>query len=229
MSSAAGVQQAIGDASDYLAVNPRGSDGWARYRLGLALEEMFAIESLAYDLIGIYDDKTSDMPRVESCIAKLYGTDGLHRNLHYLEPLYGIEGQTQRFRIEKDRRDARVMTIYEGTNEIQQFLLLKDSIDMIGPKLEKRQSVLARLVDIGAELFAMAATISRATALAQKDEAGDGPLAAADVFCRQSRRRIKDLFRSVFSNDDAAVYSFAQSVLEGEQLWLEHELPPTGL
>ena len=98
-----------------------------------------------------------------------------------------------------------------------------------GPKLEKRQSVLARLVDIGAELFAMAATISRATALAQKDEAGDGPLAAADVFCRQSRRRIEDLFRAVFKNDDAAVYSFAQSVLEGDQLWLERDLPPIQL
>ncbi len=34
-----------------------------------------------------------------------------------------------------------------------------------GPKLEKRQAVLARLVDIGAELFAMAATNARALAL----------------------------------------------------------------
>jgi alkylation response protein AidB-like acyl-CoA dehydrogenase len=96
-----------------------------------------------------------------------------------------------------------------------------------GPKLEKRQSVLARTVDIGAELFAMAATISRATALARKDGVGDGPLAAADIFCRQSRRRIQDLFRSVFSNDDVAVYSFARDVLDGEHLWLERELPPT--
>jgi electron transfer flavoprotein-quinone oxidoreductase len=137
VSSASSIQQTIGDAAAYLAKHPRGSEGWARYRLGLALEEMFAIESLSYDLIGIYDDKTSDMPRTESAVAKLFGTDGLHRNLHYLEPLYGIEGQLQRYRIEKDRRDARVMTIYEGTNEIQQFLLLKDSIDMIGPRLEK--------------------------------------------------------------------------------------------
>ncbi|UCC72891.1 MAG: FAD-binding protein [Gemmatimonadota bacterium] len=141
VSSAASIQQAIGDAAAYLAKMPRGSEGWARYRLGLALEEMFAVESLSYDLIGIYDDKTSDMPRVESSVGKLFGTDGLHRNLHYLEPLYGIDGQLQRYRIEKDRRDARVMTIYEGTNEIQQFLLLKDTIDMVGPKLEKLEGL----------------------------------------------------------------------------------------
>ncbi len=96
-----------------------------------------------------------------------------------------------------------------------------------GPKLEKRQSVLARLVDIGAELFAMAASISRATALAQEDGAGDGPRVAADVFCRQSRRRIEGLFQAVFDNDDTTVYSFAQSVLQGEQIWLESDLSPT--
>ncbi len=95
-----------------------------------------------------------------------------------------------------------------------------------GPKLEKRQAVLGRLVDIGAELFAMAATISRATALAKKGEAGSGPLDAADIFCRHSRRRIKGLFRQVFNNDDVATYRFAQSVLNDEHAWLERDLPP---
>ena len=137
ISSATGIQQAIGDACDYLAQLPRGSQGWARYRLGLALEEMFAIETIAYNIIGLYDDGTSDALRMESSVGKYFGTEGLHRMLHYLEPVYCIDGQTQLFRIEKDRRDARVMTIYEGTNEIQQFLLLKDLIDMIGPQLDK--------------------------------------------------------------------------------------------
>jgi alkylation response protein AidB-like acyl-CoA dehydrogenase len=92
-----------------------------------------------------------------------------------------------------------------------------------GPKLEKRQKVLARLVDIGAELFAMAVTVSRARAL-RKDE-GRRPIEAADVFCRQSRRRIKALFGQVFDNDDAVTYRFAKHVLEGEHVWLEGELP----
>jgi electron transfer flavoprotein alpha subunit len=78
---------------------------------------------------------------MEAAIAKLFGTDGLHRNLHFLEPTYGIEGQLQRYRIEKDRRDARVMTIYEGTNEIQQFLQLGDLLNSVGPKLEKLAGV----------------------------------------------------------------------------------------
>ena len=137
ISSSAGIQQGITDAAEYLSGVPRGSEAWARYRLGLALEEMFAVEAISYNLIGLYDDKTADALRMESSIAKLFGTDGLHRMLHYLEPIYGIEGQTQRFRIEKDRRDARVMTIYEGTNEIQQFLQLGDLLNMMGAKIEK--------------------------------------------------------------------------------------------
>ncbi len=73
----------------------------------------------------------------------------------------------------------------------------------------------------------MAATCSRAVALASNG-AGDGatrPLEAADVFCRQSRRRVASLFRQVSRNDDVATYRLAQNVLKGEHLWLEEGLP----
>ncbi len=102
------------------------------------------------------------------------------------------------------------------------------AIVRFGPRLEKRQAVLARTVDIGAELFALAATCSRALALHKSGVGADGagPLQAADVFCRQSRRRIATLFRQVFKNDDVAVYRFAQQVLVGKHRWLEDGLPP---
>ena len=96
-----------------------------------------------------------------------------------------------------------------------------------GPQLEKRQAVLGRLVDIGAELFAMAVTVSRADALV-KNGVG-GPIEAADVFCRHGRRRIEALFDRVFDNDDAATYRLAQHVLEGQQFGLESGLPRQSL
>ena len=88
--------------------------------------------------------------------------------------------------------------------------------------------MLFRLVDIGAELFAMTAVCARAQALrggagAAGDGAGD-PTAVADLFCRQARRRVEALFDRVFSNDDVATYSMAQRVLDGQQLWLESGL-----
>jgi alkylation response protein AidB-like acyl-CoA dehydrogenase len=99
-----------------------------------------------------------------------------------------------------------------------------------GPGLEKRQSVLGRLVDIGAELFAMAAACSKAQRLreaAASDEQrreAKGAFEMADVFCRQARRRNGERFRSVFRNDDVATYKVAQEVLKGEHAWLEKGL-----
>ncbi|MGH7466552.1 MAG: acyl-CoA dehydrogenase family protein [Longimicrobiales bacterium] len=92
-----------------------------------------------------------------------------------------------------------------------------------GPKLEKRQSVLFRLVDVGAELFAMAASCARARALTR---AGGDPSAVtlADAFCRAARRRVNAHFRAVFKNDDAARYRLAQDVLGGRYSWLESGL-----
>jgi hypothetical protein len=58
-----------------------------------------------------------------------------------------------------------------------------------GPKLERRQALLFRAVDVGADLFAMAAAVSKADALrrAKAPEAA-GAAELADLFCRAMRR-----------------------------------------
>jgi alkylation response protein AidB-like acyl-CoA dehydrogenase len=101
-----------------------------------------------------------------------------------------------------------------------------------GPKLEKRQAVLGRLVEIGAELLAMTAACSRAHALAagpqgsgaagqHGDQGTAGPIDLADLFCRHARRRVEDRFDAIFDNDDVETYRVAQQVLRGEHAWLE--------
>jgi alkylation response protein AidB-like acyl-CoA dehydrogenase len=90
-----------------------------------------------------------------------------------------------------------------------------------GPKLEKRQAVLGRLVEIGAELLAITAACSRAHAMVKRDPANRGPIELADLFSRQARRRIEDRFAAVFDNDDVAAYAAAQHVIRGEHAWLE--------
>jgi alkylation response protein AidB-like acyl-CoA dehydrogenase len=88
-----------------------------------------------------------------------------------------------------------------------------------GPKLERKQMVLFRAVDIGAELFAIAATCSRAQLEAGRGNTG--AIALADVFCREARLRIDDLFDHLFGPTDDAVYRVSQQVLKGEHAWLE--------
>jgi len=91
-----------------------------------------------------------------------------------------------------------------------------------GPKLELRQSVLFRLVDVGAELFAMAAVCARARRLLDDEPvAGAHAMRLADVFCRQARGRVQAKFRGLWRNEDVPTYQIAQEVLRGEHAWLE--------
>jgi hypothetical protein len=89
-------------------------------------------------------------------------------------------------------------------------------------RLEKKQAVLGRIVDIGAELFAIACAAVYARTLAHEHpERAAEAVALADLFCRQARRRADALFGELFSNDDDAAYRLAQDVLAGRHVWLE--------
>jgi len=90
-----------------------------------------------------------------------------------------------------------------------------------GPKLEKRQAVLGRLVEIGAELFAISATASRAQRMVTRNPADRTPIELADLFARNSRRRIEERFAAIFDNDDRANYAVAQHVVGKQFAWLE--------
>jgi alkylation response protein AidB-like acyl-CoA dehydrogenase len=96
--------------------------------------------------------------------------------------------------------------------------------------LEQKGALLGRVVDIGAELFAIscacvyADTIGR-RAPAHKEQAYE----LAELFSRQARRRADRLFSELFSNDDAKQYTAAQQVLEGRYDWFAGEvLDPAG-
>src|SRR5213594_1766545 len=96
------------------------------------------------------------------------------------------------------------------------------SMVRFGPKLEYRQAVLFRLVDVGAELFAMAAACCRAQwLLTREPETGRRAVELADLFCRQARGRVNAKFRGLWRNEDVPTYRVAQEVLEQKHLWLE--------
>jgi alkylation response protein AidB-like acyl-CoA dehydrogenase len=88
-----------------------------------------------------------------------------------------------------------------------------------GPRLERKQMVLFRAVDIGAELFAMAATCVRARSDARAGH--DNVWDLADVFCREARQRVEALFGNFFGATDDSVYRLSQQVLRGEHSWIE--------
>ena len=84
-----------------------------------------------------------------------------------------------------------------------------------GPKLEKRQAVLGRLVDIGSELFVMTASCVSAARKLKGNPGDRTPVELADQACRLARLRIRRHFRELFSNEDARTYALAQRTMEG--------------
>jgi alkylation response protein AidB-like acyl-CoA dehydrogenase len=97
-------------------------------------------------------------------------------------------------------------------------------------KLERKQSVLGRIVDVGAELFAISSAVVYATTLrSEHPERAEEATALADLFCRQARRRAEVLFAELFDNDDDAAYALAQDVLGGRYTWVEEGvIDPSG-
>ncbi|QBJ96208.1 acyl-CoA dehydrogenase [Rhodococcus sp. ABRD24] len=88
--------------------------------------------------------------------------------------------------------------------------------------LEKHQSFLGRIVDIGAELFAMSAACVRAEMERTEDPArGARATELADTFCQQSRLRVDRLFAALWENTDDADRQISSNVLSGEYTWLE--------
>jgi len=93
-------------------------------------------------------------------------------------------------------------------------------------KMERKEAFLGRIVDIGAELFAMAAVCVRANA--EKRIRPEG-MELADLFCRQARVRAEALFTALWENTDSVDTKAAKRILEGRYAWLEEGvIPPAG-
>ncbi len=104
-----------------------------RYWAGRLMEELVSSAAVAYELIGLFDHPLTKDVRMESAIGKYYNSESEHDGIEWMERLRGLDGLTHRHRIEKTRRDARVLNIYEGTNEVQRYLLLRDLAQRVLP------------------------------------------------------------------------------------------------
>ena len=88
--------------------------------------------------------------------------------------------------------------------------------------LEKKGHHLGRLVDIGAELYAISCACVYADRIAREEpERADEARTLAHLFSLQARRRAERLFDALFDNDDTAAYKAAQEVLDGRFTWFE--------
>ncbi|HVS32533.1 MAG TPA: acyl-CoA dehydrogenase family protein [Thermoanaerobaculia bacterium] len=126
------------------------------------------------------------------------------------KPSYGAFGKLSKHMAYVDRSSRRLArSIFHAMMRFQ-------------ARLERKQMVLFRIVDIGTDLFAMAATISYATMLAKQGQKNAVDL--ADVFCHEARKRIEQNFSTLFDDYDEKAYRVVQNLMKGEYEWLEGQL-----
>jgi hypothetical protein len=115
-----------------------------------------------------------------------------------------------------------------ASRKLARSTVLRD--DPLAGEAREEAGVLGRIVDIGAELYAISAAAVYAQTLREEHpERGDEAVELADLFIRQARRRVETLFGELFDNDDDANYKVAQQVLEGRHTWLEEGIAdPSG-
>jgi alkylation response protein AidB-like acyl-CoA dehydrogenase len=89
-------------------------------------------------------------------------------------------------------------------------------------KLEQKQQFLGRVVDIGAELFAMSAACVRAESQrAANQTVGQQAYELAGAFCEQATLRVQALFDGLWTNTDDTDVQLSREVLDGRFSWLE--------
>ncbi len=97
-------------------------------------------------------------------------------------------------------------------------------------KMERKQGFLFRTVDVVMELFAMSAAISRARSLADsRSPDAERAIELADLFCRNSSRKVRRLFRDLWSNEDDRKNGVAARLMGGDFRWLEQGRLDVGL
>lgn len=100
------------------------------------------------------------------------------------------------------------------------------SMGMYQNSLERRQYILSKYVDIGTELFVMAATCSYAKSKLEKNPHDKTPYYLAHFFCKEARRRIENFFKAISENDVSHANKLAKGFLKGEYTWMEEGIIP---
>ncbi len=172
-----------------------------------AVDKHLQVAGALVDPRSTVGQKLAALPKIGMFYAWWYPTRWLHWGLW---PKYSSFGRLAKHLRFAERAAARLArTIFHGMAIYQ-------------AKLERKQKFLFRAVDIAMELFAIATAASKAKHLRLEGDPGTASAEQlADVFARGARRRIKDLFRDMWSNDDDAKVAVARGLIEGKHAWLE--------
>ncbi len=97
---------------------------------------IFVAESMVYLTTGMIDQGNVDFS-LESAVCKIKATDYLWENVNECLQMAGGIGYSQEYPYEQNLRDARINTIFEGTNEILRVFVALAGVQERGEYLKK--------------------------------------------------------------------------------------------
>jgi len=96
-----------------------------RQRMAMLASRVEAGKQLVYHAAWLKDTHPGKLGAASSK-AKLYASEMVNRVVAKAVQIHGSQGYSRESDVERMYRDARVVTIYEGTSEIQRTIIARD-------------------------------------------------------------------------------------------------------
>ena len=108
--------------------------GLVREKIAQMTVECFAAESTVW-MVAHYIDEGCEDYSVEAAISKVFASEAMQRAAYEGLQIAGGNGFMREFRYEQIVRDARILPIFEGTNEILRLYIALSALKGVGASL----------------------------------------------------------------------------------------------
>jgi alkylation response protein AidB-like acyl-CoA dehydrogenase len=110
--------------------------GLVREKIAQMTVECFAAESTVW-MVAHYIDEGCEDYSVEAAISKIFASEAMQRAAYEGLQIAGGNGFMREFRYEQIVRDARILPIFEGTNEILRLYIALSALKGVGASLSE--------------------------------------------------------------------------------------------
>lgn len=120
--------------------------GLVREKIAQMNVDCFAAESAVF-MVAHYIDAGCLDYSTEAAISKIFASEALQRTAHEALQIAAGNGFMKEFPYEKFSRDARILSIFEGTNEILRLYVALSGLKDVGTSLSELKSAVGKIFD----------------------------------------------------------------------------------
>jgi alkylation response protein AidB-like acyl-CoA dehydrogenase len=118
--------------------------GLVREKIAQMTVDCFAAESTVWMVAHYIDSGCSDYS-VEAAISKVFASEAMQRAAYEALQIAGGSGYMRELPYEQFARDARILPIFEGTNEVLRLYIALSGLKVVGASLSELQSAVGSI------------------------------------------------------------------------------------